>query len=621
MKTKQYIQGLTFLFGSMALIACADSWDEHYGNNGKSASESAADAPTLLAHIEADEELRPFLRVVQHVGYDAVLSSSQTFTLWAPVITNDQADSVIAVYDAQKQLRDNNGNLRKDKDNTAITQFIQNHMALSGRSVNSETKDSVRMWNGKYMVLTANDINGVPFKQKNIVASNGIMYKLDGKQIFRPNVREAFALTEKLDSISYFFTLMDDYKLDPEESVRRDVIDGEIVYADSVIKLNNVLYSSLAYIQREDSNYLCLAPTNEVWEAEFAKYRPKFNFNNEVSDADSLELLNTRLAIIRGRFFNLKEQKNEYQDSIKNTLYVSTSQYWGLNVFMKPRVAWNSATNEGILGGLTPVECSNGLVYVDPDGRIDPSKTFLQTRYLRVSNRRNYELSLLTVGAGDKAEYKDQSEVDQKTVADEVEYGGVIHRFETLKDKSYIEVKPVSYTGVSENNDSQIYFYLRNTFANTYYNFYVVMVPAYANKSGYEDKDCVELRFQATYAERDDQPNSSTNPMPNAAYYKIRETRLKNLETGTNYFFYDGKDVSAICLGKGLGPFTYSTGGGLDCAVRLCINSAIQKTKFSKGEQTNVMRINRVIYVPFETKEEADAYELDLSNLKEYIEQ
>ena len=30
------------------------------------------------------------------------------------------------------------------------------------------------------------------------------------------------------------------------------------------------------------------------------------------------------------------------------------------------------------------------------------------------------------------------------------------------------------------------------------------------------------------------------------------------------------------------------------------------------------MRINRIIYIPFETEEEAKNFQLDLSNLKEY---
>ena len=60
--------------------------------------------------------------------------------------------------------------------------------------------------------------------------------------------------------------------------------------------------------------------------------------------------------------------------------------------------------------------------------------------------------------------------------------------------------------------------------------------------------------------------------------------------------------------------------GRSEPTVRLCVECKIENSKYNRGEQTNIMRINRVIYIPFATEEEANAFELDLSNLKEYKE-
>ena len=53
-------------------------------------------------------------------------------------------------------------------------------------------------------------------------------------------------------------------------------------------------------------------------------------------------------------------------------------------------------------------------------------------------------------------------------------------------------------------------------------------------------------------------------------------------------------------------------------AMRYRLTTNVRTTALNRGEQTNVLRINRIIYIPFATEEEANAFELDLSNLKEY---
>ena len=609
MKTYQYMSWAVCTAGMMLLGACSDTWGDHYENM----EAMSADAPSLLKHVQADNDLRPFLRVVKHIGYDAVLDAPQALTLWAPVITDAQADSVIAVYEAQKLLTDDKGNLRKDKDNAAVTQFLQNHIALYGRSANSMSKDSVRMWNGKYMTMTAESLNDVPYLQKNIVSSNGIMYKLAWNEPFLPNVREAFSMTDGLDELSDFYTSLDRYELDATQSVQRDVVDGEIVYADSVINMSNALYPALGLIQREDSAYLCLAPTNEVWQKEYDRYLPMFNYlDRDVEKKDSIADLNARLAIIRGRFFNLHEQKNDYKDSIKNTVYRNMAGYYGLNVFQNPKDAYNPETSEGILNGLDVVTCSNGLLYKDNEGRIDPRLTFMQARYTK-----NYKVRNTDIGTSSEPNYVELASVVEKAVADSVEYGGQKYFFKMLKDKTFLEVKPGSST---DEDDGSIDFYLKNTLSNMYYNVYVVMVPEYADKTFNNfEKEMLPLRFQAYYLERlvTSRMDAGKTDDPD---FPERGITLKN--GSSSYFNYDGKDVAIFCLDKAR-KFNYSSfaDDATEAPVTELyrIDSSVQKTQFKKGLQTNILRINRLIYIPFETEEEANAYQYDMNEMIQLI--
>ena len=143
-------------------------------------------------------------------------------------------------------------------------------------------------------------------------------------------MRDRLELEEDLDSVAAFYTLFDKYSLDEASSVQRGIVDGKIVYADSVLSLSNQLYSSLGWINREDSAYLFLAPTNTVWSAELARFRPLFNYIKEVQNRDSVAMLNAKISIIRGRMFNMNDQRGktvEAADSLTNTFYVRHKDY------------------------------------------------------------------------------------------------------------------------------------------------------------------------------------------------------------------------------------------------------------------------------------------------------
>lgn len=627
MKTYHYIKFMAFALLASAgmMMSCTDEWNDHYDGGGQGVM---SDAPSLLEHLKADPDLANFLRVTQYVGYDKVLGSPQTLTLWAPVITAEQADSVIRLYDEQKRtlvtMPDGSQRNTKDKDNTAITQFMQNHMALFGRSVSSTFEDSIRMMNGKYMILRANDLNGIPFLKKNIVASNGIMYKLGTKETFFPNVREALSLHSELDSIAAYYRLFDQYELDESSSVQMGVVDGEIVYADSVTTLNNRLYNTLGYIQREDSAYMFLAPSTEVWQREYAKYRPYFNYVNKMENRDSVANLNADMAIIRGRVFNLHSQRNNYEDSLINTSYIRQSAYYGLNVFPNPKAAYNPATGEGILGGLQPVTCSNGLVYTDNEGRIDPKLTFRQDRYILASNMRHTTMPRLTVNS----EPQPQVSTTARTYVDSISYNGQMYDFSMLKDGNFLEIAPLTYQNVV-NRNSSMYFFLPNTFSGMYYNVYVVMVPAFCAEDGYTDSQVRSTRFHVYRNERlmDVRTNGTTDPNEDLEFERPNLDRALNVPegelhgSGTN-FETTGDQVDVICIDKAFRTSVsgYNAFGSVEPALRYRLTTDVRQSEINNNTRTNVMRINRIIYVAFETEEEAMAYELDLSNIKEYRE-
>ncbi len=610
----------TLLVGATVLGfgACADEWNDHYDSDS---GQLVTDAPSLLEHIKADADLQQFGRVLEHVGYDRVLASPQALTVWAPVISSQQADSIIQLYDTEKQA-DANGRVKRDEENTAITQFVQNHMALYNRSVPDEYSDSIRMLNGKYMVLGGHDLNGVPFVKKNILANNGIMFKLPYMENFFPNVREALTLAPNMTNMANLYNTFDKYELNEQQSVQMGVVDGKIVYADSVLDVSNALYRSLGYIAREDSNYLMLSPTDEVFEREYNEYRPLFNYVDAMANRDSVADLNARFSILRGRIFNINSQKNDYNDSIFNTAYINMNGYYGLNVFFNPKA------EGGILNGLTPQTCSNGLLYTDSEGRIDPTLTFKQVRYISATSVQHRSTPLLKY----QNENMPISSVIPRSIPDSISTRLEAEFGIELKDDNFIEVAPITYGSSSDNTNtnSSIYFYLPNTFSNVWYNVYVVMVPP--STSGDKVAD-LPVRFKAYHQARRARPRvSSTSTSPNDdlefdftndATEGSTNLRVPEDEThgSGSYFLTSGTDVDVICLVKGLESklSCYNAVGSADPIHRFRLTSDVRPTNLGKS-QTNVMYINRIFYIPFASKEEAEAYQLDMSNLKEFKE-
>jgi len=138
---------------ALAIVGCTDTWNDHYD----AGLPEGANAGSLWSTIKDNGNLNNFVSVLEATGYDASLSSSQVFTVFAPTddqFTKEQANQWIALYNQEKQQG------KKDRDNRAIKEFVQNHIALYNHSVAKTGADSIIMMNGKYLVLTPQTLGG-----------------------------------------------------------------------------------------------------------------------------------------------------------------------------------------------------------------------------------------------------------------------------------------------------------------------------------------------------------------------------------------------------------------------------------------------------------------------------
>ena len=72
---------------ALACQGCSD-WDDHYDNGG--ADGSVTSNMSLWEEISSREDMSQFAQLLKRVGYDLLLSSGQSYTVWAP--TNDALD-------------------------------------------------------------------------------------------------------------------------------------------------------------------------------------------------------------------------------------------------------------------------------------------------------------------------------------------------------------------------------------------------------------------------------------------------------------------------------------------------------------------------------------------------
>ena len=60
-----------------SIVSCNDDWDEHYSRNGSIPEVS------LMDMILNDSQLTKFSQILMKTGADSLLTSTQTYTVWA----------------------------------------------------------------------------------------------------------------------------------------------------------------------------------------------------------------------------------------------------------------------------------------------------------------------------------------------------------------------------------------------------------------------------------------------------------------------------------------------------------------------------------------------------------
>lgn len=541
--------------GAMA-TACSD-WDDHYDANTSVIGSSSA---TLWENISANANLSEFAQLAKKTGYDKVLQSSQTFTVWAPLNGTFDFETL------------NNSDVAE-----LTNEFMRNHVAHFSYPASGPINERVFMLNEKMNIFQGNgtyQMGGVQLENANIPSCNGTLHTLGGKLKFNYNIFESLNnKTYALDSITAYFDKYNYQELDLDASVKGPVVDGEITYLDSVTVDFNYMCNMLrTYIDREDSTYTMIVPTNEAWDKAMAtldnyyKYIPSYTYFKEfpqaltsatanqidyelIDDAyltDSLK----KLSIVKNLAYNNKYYGNVKLPALQHGETLQTDSLVSTNY----EILYTEDAARLFGGTIAKEEKSNGYLWIADSLHIRPWNSWKPV--VMVQGEMSSSVAATFNGT--------TSRVSVNSINRNQNVEGI------LSNNAYAEIRPTSSSG-----NPEVDFYLDGVCAGKYM-LYVAVVPANIDSTMYV-----------------------TSVLPNRMQVKCGYHNEKGKyaeKTFSGYFENDVTKVDEVQVGEI--EFPVST-AGLDNAkpyVRLL--SRVTSSIASKYDRT--LRIDYIKLVPIE---------------------
>lgn len=316
MKLRKHIITLVLpAVAALLLLSCSDKWDDHYDGNGSVPSRN------LLQAIGEESDLSLFYRLLTLTGTDSLLTTHQTYTVWAPV--NDALSSV------------------DWNDKAQLMRIAYNHIGRYSHPTSTGSDHTIYMLNGKAMRYTASmEFDGVKILEGDLLAQNGVLHKVQSMLPYKYNFMEYLSTHDEYSHIYGFIKSFSCKKYDASLSTNYDS-----VFVDYNRLLQDATYG-IGAIGEEDSVYTMILPDNTAWDAAYARISPCFKFySKDTAYADSVQRVQTSLAILSGLTFKGRVGREALPDS----LVTVTS-----NVIRRPAA---------YLQGYTAVDASNGLLY------------------------------------------------------------------------------------------------------------------------------------------------------------------------------------------------------------------------------------------------------------------
>ena len=338
----------------LLFASCSDNWNDHYDTTAQGTG-----TESLSQLIAANPELSDFYKVCQSthlynnmrqtkVTYADLLASDQSLTVWAPVNGSFNVDSMLTLCQTAQG------------DSTIGQHFVANHISRSLYNMNSSTDESVKMLNDKFLTLSPSRLytSQVITGSYNLPATNGLLHIVSDDAPYTYNIYEGLTSLSRYSHIGSFLKQFEQQELDEDRSIQSGLVDGRKVYSDSVMVTENVLFRTFGDIISEDSTFIMMVPSADVWAPVYEEATKYFNFGS-VEKADSIEAYWKNVSLVQDLIFNSNKAVNHsLQDSIISTSF--SARQFPYHVYYKPFDADSLFDRAMIVDSL---QCSNGWIY------------------------------------------------------------------------------------------------------------------------------------------------------------------------------------------------------------------------------------------------------------------
>ena len=541
---------------TLALAACAD-WDDHYEADS---SLLGSQESSLWKNIQKNENLSQFASLLKKGGYDAVLDASQTYTVWAPVNGSFDFETVSELSDERLQK-----------------EFIENHIARNNYPASGLLDERIFTLNEKLMHFSGNNsyaMQGVEVENSNVASHNGVIHTLKGRIPFVQNIYESLnSYDYPIDSIANFFHSYDVKKLNENKSIKGPTLNGEITYLDSIFDEHNDLFSRFfAYINREDSNYTMLVPTNNAWNKAKAQISKYFNYlqtfefmENTSADEPKKVKVNIKdvkylkdsivnMIMLSDLFYNNNLYDNKKLGSLTTGQTLQCDSLYNTN-----RTIIYSEDAARLFEGARRLEKSNGSVWITDSLRMRSWTTWNPEIVVEAENTRTLASTVSVAG-----------QPDQTFVVPGTQNPAVQGH---VSKNRYITVQPVSAS-----TNPGVVFYLPDVRSTTY-SVYIVMVPANIENTNLESVLPNRIKVSMGYA---DENGNNDDKNTKWAIESNFDSNVAKVDT--------------IYLGDFTFPMAYAGTGNYYPYLR--VNSDVKSKERSEFDRT--LRIDCIILRPKE---------------------
>lgn len=409
LKTQKYmdIKSTRWLSGAMLSALFATGFtactDDHFNINS-----DVLGKQSIWENIKSKPELSEYADILQIVKYSQtenkttsesyadVLNGDQTFTVWAPVngsfpytyykslLASGNRDSI---YKVEKEL-------------------IRNNMTRYTHVINGKDSVKIDLFNAKAAWLNYNNqtLKNAKMTTPNIGSTNGVLHIVDKPVEYQYNLYEFMATLPELDSLNSFIKSFQTLEFDEYSSTKGPTVNGVVTYVDSVTRISNDYTNRLikAYLEREDSNYVMVMPTNDAWKNTLAKtqkyFKYKTSYKQDVNtqtetgkdttitgletvftqaELDSIVNLRSKNAIAHNLVFNANWQYEQIPitnigdiraaDARKDSLLTTSGTKFkktGTKNLTNGDNVLEAESFADMFGNADPIETSNGYAYI-----------------------------------------------------------------------------------------------------------------------------------------------------------------------------------------------------------------------------------------------------------------